>query len=88
MASSQHLPPDPGHRLVMNIVLSIVGPGVLAIAALFFQGQVSAARLEALLGQVQSSVSELKMESKERSAQFEALRHAMDVRMRQLEQRR
>lgn len=88
MAPSQPLPPDPGQRLLMNIVLSIVGPGVLAIAALFFQGQVSAARLEALLGEVQSAVSELKMESKERSVQLENLRQAMDIRMRQLEQRR
>ncbi len=73
--------------MLMNIVLSIVGPGVLAIAALFFQGQVSAARLEALLGQVQASVGELKAESKERSLQFETLRNALDSRVRAVEMR-
>lgn len=88
-------PPPPPERppggigaTVSAIALSVVGPGVIALSGLFYQQQISAARLEAILAQVQASITELKEESKDRGRQYEDLRNAVDVRLRAVEGRR
>lgn len=81
-------PPPTPDRPLQAIVLSVVGPGVLAIGGLFFQQQVNAARQEALLTNIQGAVAEIKAEQRERTRQYEELRTALEARIRSVELRR
>lgn len=71
-----------------NLILAIFTSGVLAIGSLFFQNQITASKSETRITYLENSIEEVKVDNKETRRVFEAQLQGIDVRLREVEQRR